>query len=170
MRSRTALSDYLQLPLEAGRLARALARVVEEADAHGRARRRLTEARQRIGMLSKREREVLELLAIGSSNKLIARELTISPRTVEIHRSNMMTKLRAGHSAEAVRIWLEAELEVTIAAALDEPWVGERSSLALQPDIARMVRERSVAGLEGELEDDDGRTKESPGSRRARSS
>ncbi|HEY7806061.1 MAG TPA: LuxR C-terminal-related transcriptional regulator [Croceibacterium sp.] len=162
--------DYLQLPLEAGRLARALARVVEEADAHGRARRRLTEARQRIAMLSKREREVLELLSIGSSNKLIARELTISPRTVEIHRSNMMTKLRAGHSAEAVRIWLEAELEITVAAALDEPSVGESSALALQPDIARMVRERSVAMVKGEVEDDDGRrTKESPGSRRARS-
>lgn len=103
--------DYLQLPLETGRLARALAAAVAEADAHGRARRRLADARRRVGQLSKREREVLELLALGNSNKIIARELSISPRTVEIHRSNMMTKLRAGHAAEAVRLWLQSGFE-----------------------------------------------------------
>jgi len=50
-------------------------------------------------------------LAEGSSNKAIARELDISPRTVEIHRANMMTKLGARHAAEAVRLKLEAKLE-----------------------------------------------------------
>jgi FixJ family two-component response regulator len=132
--------DYLQLPLEAGRLARSLARVVEEAEAHGRARRRLTEARRRVGMLSRREREVLELLAVGSSNKLIARELGISPRTVEIHRSNMMGKLRAGHSAEAVRFWLEADLETTVCAATDD--FADERRLSLRSDFVRMVRQR----------------------------
>jgi DNA-binding CsgD family transcriptional regulator len=58
-----------------------------------------------------REREVLDWLAEGSSNKAIARELDISPRTVEIHRANMMTKLGARHAAEAVRLKLEAKLE-----------------------------------------------------------
>jgi two-component system response regulator FixJ len=103
--------DYLQLPLEAGRLARSLARVIAEADEHGRARRGLAEARRRIALLSKRERQVLEWLSRGSSNKVIARELAISPRTVEIHRANMMTKLQAGHAAEAVRVWLQSGLE-----------------------------------------------------------
>ena len=98
--------DYLQLPLEAGRLARSLARVVEEAEAHGRARRRLTEARRRVGMLSRREREVLELLAVGSSNKLIAREYDISPRTIEIYRANVMTKMGARNLAELIAIGL----------------------------------------------------------------
>jgi FixJ family two-component response regulator len=143
--------DYLQLPLENGRLARSLARVVAESDAHARARRHLIEARQRVGLLSKREREVLELLALGSSNKLIARELSISPRTVEIHRSNMMTKLRAGHSAEAVRLWLQSELEPNIAEPPHDREQEEGRGLSPHPDFSRMVRER----LTGVVEDDD---------------
>jgi FixJ family two-component response regulator len=111
--------DYLQLPLETNRLARSLTIVMREARAHNTARRRLNYARHKIKALSRREREVLEWLAEGSSNKLIARELEISPRTVEIHRANMMTKLGAGHAAEAVRLWIEARLEHTI--ALPEP-------------------------------------------------
>ena len=56
--------------------------------------------------LTRREREVLEWLSEGCSNKAIARELEISPRTVEIHRANMMDKLGATHAAEAVRLRL----------------------------------------------------------------
>ncbi|WP_305096701.1 response regulator transcription factor [Croceibacterium aestuarii] len=106
--------DYLQLPLEANRLAQSLTTVMREARAHSAARQRLTYAREKIATLSRREREVLEWLAEGSSNKQIARELEISPRTVEIHRSNMMTKLGANHAAEAVRLWLEARLDHVI--------------------------------------------------------
>jgi FixJ family two-component response regulator len=130
--------DDLQLPLEAGRLARSLARVVEEADAHGRARQHLVEARWRVARLSRREREVLELLAVGNSNKLIARELSISPRTVEIHRSNMMTKLGAAHAAEAVRLWLQSGLEQTIPEAPRERELEVNRGLALYPDFGRI--------------------------------
>jgi FixJ family two-component response regulator len=132
--------DYLLLPLETGRLARSLARVALEAEAHGRARRRLAEARRKVAQLSKREREVLELLSLGSSNKIIARELSISPRTVEIHRANMMTKLQAGHSAEAVRVWLQSGLEVRTTPPTREP--DTKPDLSLNSDFARMVRER----------------------------
>ncbi len=103
--------DYLPLPLEAGRLKAMLERIGDEARDHADARRRMIEARGRIGNLSAREREVLDLLTLGSSNKTIARELEISPRTVEIHRANMMNKLGATHPAEAVRLRLEARLE-----------------------------------------------------------
>lgn len=105
--------DYLPLPLEPIRLGAMLERIGDEARAHADARRRMVEARGRIGILSTREREVLDWLARGSSNKTIARELAISPRTVEIHRANMMTKLGAAHSAEAVRLRIEAKLEGT---------------------------------------------------------
>jgi FixJ family two-component response regulator len=70
----------------------------------------MIEARSLISCLSGREREVLDWLTRGSSNKVIARELDISPRTVEIHRANMMAKLGASHAAEAVRLKLEARL------------------------------------------------------------
>ena len=102
--------DYLALPIERDAFARTLARMSEEARAHGEARRRMIEARDRIEALSNRERQVLDWLAEGSSNKAIARELEISPRTVEIHRANMMTKLGAKHSAEAVRLRIEAQM------------------------------------------------------------
>lgn len=106
--------DYLALPLDPTPLARSLAMVARESASQAAARRRVNYARSKIGPLSKREREVLEWLADGNSNKVIARELDISPRTVEIHRANMMNKLGARHAAEAVRLWLEAGLESTI--------------------------------------------------------
>lgn len=102
--------DYLALPLDDRRLAGALGRISHEAIAHSDAKRRMIEARGRISRLSRREREVLDWLSLGSSNKAIARELEISPRTVEIHRANMMTKLGASHPADAVRLQLEAGL------------------------------------------------------------
>ena len=102
--------DYLPLPLQPGRLGAMLERIDDEAAAQADARQRMIEARGRIRNLSAREREVLDWLAQGSSNKAIARELEISPRTVEIHRANMMAKLGANHAAEAVRLKLEANL------------------------------------------------------------
>ncbi|MEQ8411163.1 MAG: LuxR C-terminal-related transcriptional regulator [Erythrobacter sp.] len=108
--------DYLSLPLDPERFARCLTRIEKEAELFGAQRRRMIEARDRIASLSQREREVLDWLAEGSSNKVIARELDISPRTVEIHRANMMSKLGARHAAEAVRLKLEAKLEPRIQA------------------------------------------------------
>lgn len=102
--------DYLALPFDPSALEECLARVSDEIEAYCEARRRMIEARSRIANLSNREREVLDWLAQGSSNKTIARELEISPRTVEIHRANMMTKLGATHPADAVRLKLEARL------------------------------------------------------------
>ena len=103
--------DYLALPLEMGAFARRLQRILAEAGPQIERRRRELEARRQIGELSRRERQVLESLAAGRSNKLIARDLGISPRTVEIHRANMMTKLGAGHPADAVRLWMDARFD-----------------------------------------------------------
>ena len=100
--------DFVTLPLSEEELQRMIAHFHSDAGRHAEARRRLIEARLRIGALSKREREVLDWLSEGCSNKAIARNLEISPRTVEIHRANMMDKLGASHPAEAVRLKLEA--------------------------------------------------------------
>ena len=62
--------------------------------------------RDRIQRLSEREREVLERLVAGKVNKVIAYELGISPRTVEIYRANVMTKMQADSLSDLVRMVL----------------------------------------------------------------
>lgn len=100
--------DYLQLPSDVSPLTQSIAQVEREAHEQRAQRSRVAEARQRIARLSLREREVLDRLADGYSNKAIARDLEISPRTVEIHRMKMMGKLGVRHAAEAVRLKVEA--------------------------------------------------------------
>ena len=66
------------------------------------------EVRRRLRELTPRELEVLTAMAEGQSNKQIASVLGLSPRTVEIHRANMMRTLQAKRTADAVRMALEA--------------------------------------------------------------
>lgn len=61
---------------------------------------------RKISSLTKREREVMELLVAGKQNKVIAYELGISPRTVELHRAKVMEKLQAHSLSDIVRIAL----------------------------------------------------------------
>ncbi|OYU34296.1 LuxR C-terminal-related transcriptional regulator [Novosphingobium sp. PASSN1] len=69
---------------------------------------------RRIGLLSMRERQVLELIVQGCSNKDVARKLELSPRTVEIHRMHMMCKLNTKSCAEAVKIWCIATRSILV--------------------------------------------------------
>jgi FixJ family two-component response regulator len=61
-----------------------------------------------LARLSAREREVLELLVSGKLTKVIAADLGISDKTVDVHRSNIMRKTRTRSVAELVRLWLRA--------------------------------------------------------------
>ena len=61
---------------------------------------------ERIARLSDRERDVLDRLVAGKANKVIAHELGISPRTVEVYRANVMTKMQADSLSELVRMAL----------------------------------------------------------------
>jgi two-component system response regulator FixJ len=69
-------------------------------------------AAQRLSSLSMRQREVFVRLVAGMPNKKIARDLGISPRTVEFHRLHVMTKMRARGISELVRLALLAGLKI----------------------------------------------------------
>jgi two-component system response regulator FixJ len=66
------------------------------------------ESQARLAALSPRESEVLFRLIDGQSNKVIAQELGISPRTVEVHRANVMRKTKAANFSELIRTFLGA--------------------------------------------------------------
>ena len=68
------------------------------------------EARSKLVLLTKREREVLKYMSEGMSNKIIGLKLGISPRTVEIHRANMISKLETDSTNEALRLAAYADI------------------------------------------------------------
>lgn len=103
--------DYLEWPFDAARLDETIAKAETEASAQLKLLERQREARAKVEGLSARERDVLSHLIRGWSNKDIAKLLDISPRTVEVHRANMLEKLNARSSSEAVRIGIYAGLD-----------------------------------------------------------
>lgn len=102
--------DFLEKPYKAqtllATLDEAFARIEHESAAASQA----AEAKAKIDALSPRERDVLAGLISGGANKVIAHELDISHRTVEIYRANMMTKLGVRSLSEALRIAFAAGL------------------------------------------------------------
>jgi two-component system, LuxR family, response regulator FixJ len=101
---------YLQWPSPLGELKGAVLRVARVGAEKARVEQRKSAARQCVRALTERERQVLVGVMEGNANKEIAIELGISPRTVEIHRSNMLLRLKARSTADAVRIGLESGL------------------------------------------------------------
>jgi FixJ family two-component response regulator len=102
--------DYIAWPFEREEIVRVVNEAEEKAETLGSTKLREAMARSRVDRLTKREREVLAGVAGGLSNRLIGEKLSISPRTVEIHRANMLTKMGAHHTSEAIRIAIEASL------------------------------------------------------------
>ncbi|MGE3692732.1 MAG: response regulator transcription factor [Novosphingobium sp.] len=102
--------DYLEWPASAADIEAVAAEAEANTARIGSLRLREARARSRVKKLTRREREVLEGVAVGLSNRLIGEKLAISPRTVEIHRANMLNKMGAHHTSEAIRIAIEAAL------------------------------------------------------------
>lgn len=102
--------DYVEWPISEVQIRHAMMMAEQNFVAMGNAKLREAMARSRVRKLTRREREVLAGVANGLSNRLIGERLAISPRTVEIHRANMLTKIGANHTSEAIRIAVEASL------------------------------------------------------------
>ncbi len=100
---KSGAAEFLEKPVDDDKLIEALHQAVR---AHGLARERLQADRQsqdRVASLSEREREILVLIVTGLTNKQIARDLGLSPRTVEAHRANLSAKLEVHSLAQLIR-------------------------------------------------------------------
>jgi two-component system response regulator FixJ len=100
--------DFIEKPFDDSVLLAAIRAALERQDEHAQAGAYVEEIRERIASLSERERQVLDGLIAGKANKVIGFDLEISPRTVEIYRANVMSKMRAGSLSELVRLALLA--------------------------------------------------------------
>jgi two-component system response regulator FixJ len=101
--------DFIEKPFEKAVVLGAIEQAFARLDRSAKAQQRAEEAQIQLQALTPREREVLEGLAGGLPNKTIAYDLGISPRTVEIHRANVMTKLGVRSLSEALRIAFAAQ-------------------------------------------------------------
>jgi two-component system response regulator FixJ len=95
--------DFLEKPFDEPVLLDSVRRALDRASTAGDQVKEARSAAARLALLTERERQVLDLIVAGKANKVIAHELSISPRTVEIHRARVMEKMDAGNLADLVR-------------------------------------------------------------------
>jgi two-component system response regulator FixJ len=101
--------DFLEKPFDDTAMLAAIRSALERGQHDAGKQADRARSLERLAALSNREREVLDGLVAGKPNKIIAFELGISPRTVEIYRANVMTKMEANSLSELVRMALQAD-------------------------------------------------------------
>jgi two-component system response regulator FixJ len=101
--------DFIEKPIDEAQLFAAIDAALAEEKSAARDRE-AARATEQMALLSPRERQVLEAIAVGRPNKLIAYDLGISVRTVEVHRAHVMDRLGVRKIAEAIRIAVMAAL------------------------------------------------------------
>jgi two-component system response regulator FixJ len=108
---KSGAADFIEKPFDTGALIEVIRRTVKVRDEEECWRER-DDATARIKALSPRERQVLNAIVDGHSNKIIAFDLGLSVRTVEVHRARMMERLGLRHMAEAVRLAVLARVDL----------------------------------------------------------
>ena len=96
--------DFLEKPFDDDLLLAAVRAALNRDSDAGKRKAELAGIQEKLAELSNRERQVLEGLVAGKANKVIAFDLNISPRTVEIYRANLMTKMSANSLSDLVRM------------------------------------------------------------------
>ena len=108
---RAGAVDFLEKPVSRDRLLKSVARAVDIDRSVRQEQRERSEIGSRFRGLTKRERQVLERLVLGRTNKFVARELGISARTIEVYRRNVMMKMGADSLSHLVRMTLLAGID-----------------------------------------------------------
>jgi two-component system response regulator FixJ len=98
--------DFIEKPFAEEAILKAVRAAEERSRSKGEQSEGDAEITARLASLSERERQVLEGLIVGNANKIIAHELGISPRTVEVYRANVMSKMQAKSLSELIRMTL----------------------------------------------------------------
>jgi len=101
-------ADFLEKPFDDDQLLAAVRAALSQDADTGKRKAEIADIHDKLAALSNRERQVLEGLVAGSANKTIAFDLGISPRTVEIYRANLMTKMAANSLSDLVRMAMQA--------------------------------------------------------------
>ena len=107
---KTGACDFLEKPCKDQVLLDAVTRAVQRSIEESRIRMKTRTAQTTLATLTAREREVAQLMAEGKPNKIIARELAISDKTVQVHRHNTMEKLGVHSAAEITHLLMEANM------------------------------------------------------------
>ena len=106
---KAGVADFIEKPFDDEVLLAAIHAALRDGEKDRQGAAEAAEICARMDILSGREREVLGGLVAGHANKVIAFDLGISPRTVEIYRANVMTKMKAASLSELVRMAMLAE-------------------------------------------------------------
>ena len=106
---KTGACDFLEKPCKDQVLLDAVTRAVQRSIEECRISTQTRTAQTALATLTARERQVAELMAAGKPNKIIARELAISDKTVQVHRHNTMEKLGVHSAAEIAHLLMEAK-------------------------------------------------------------
>jgi two-component system response regulator FixJ len=112
--------DFLEQPYDTRQLTRAIERAFTLADETSETRQVRMEAVAKLKTLTPRESQVLQGLRAGMPNKVIARWLALSPRTVEAYRANMMVRIGVTGTSNALRIANDGGLPAIEAGAAQE--------------------------------------------------
>jgi len=102
--------DFLEKPFNDERLIGMIETALSQNESGSKTEALSADMAARVASLTPRERQVMQGLVTGQSNKAIARDYDISPRTVEVYRANVMTKMQANNLSELVRFAIRARI------------------------------------------------------------
>ena len=141
-------ADFLEKPFDDEILLAAVRSALNRHDSEGKRQAERAAIDDRLAALSNREREVLEGLVAGRANKQIAFDLGISPRTVEIYRANLMTKMQAASLSDLVRMALIAGILSSACQVRRRPRPNEGCLIMGEPQLRHI---KAVASRFGAL-------------------